>query len=124
LISLVGVRGFEPPAPASRTQCSTRLSYTPAEGARIAVPCGLGKALKAPGPGHIAPQQCPFGAASWSFASFASRVRYFLACAYRSRKVIGRGCASGDSLAPPVQISSVMWPPRPRYASNCDSVKN
>ena len=26
---LVGVRGFEPPAPASRTQCSTRLSYTP-----------------------------------------------------------------------------------------------
>ncbi len=27
---LVGVRGFEPPAPASRTQCSTRLSYTPA----------------------------------------------------------------------------------------------
>lgn len=27
--SLVGVRGFEPPAPASRTQCSTRLSYTP-----------------------------------------------------------------------------------------------
>ena len=27
--SLVGVRGFEPPAPASRRQCSTRLSYTP-----------------------------------------------------------------------------------------------
>jgi hypothetical protein len=26
---LVGVRGFEPPAPASRRQCSTRLSYTP-----------------------------------------------------------------------------------------------
>ena len=26
---LVGVRGFEPPAPASRKQCSTRLSYTP-----------------------------------------------------------------------------------------------
>ena len=26
---LVGVRGFEPPAPASRTQCSTKLSYTP-----------------------------------------------------------------------------------------------
>ena len=33
--SLVGVRGFEPPAPASRTQCSTRLSYTPAEGGHI-----------------------------------------------------------------------------------------
>ena len=30
LQGLVGVRGFEPPAPASRTQCSTRLSYTPA----------------------------------------------------------------------------------------------
>ena len=26
---MVGVRGFEPPAPASRRQCSTRLSYTP-----------------------------------------------------------------------------------------------
>ncbi len=26
---LVGERGFEPPAPASRTQCSTRLSYSP-----------------------------------------------------------------------------------------------
>ena len=29
LKSLVGVSGFEPPAPASRRQCSTRLSYTP-----------------------------------------------------------------------------------------------
>ena len=29
LISLVGVRGFEPPTPASRRQCSTKLSYTP-----------------------------------------------------------------------------------------------
>ena len=27
--NLVGVRGFEPPTPASRRQCSTRLSYTP-----------------------------------------------------------------------------------------------
>ena len=26
---MVGVRGFEPPTPASRTQCSTRLSHTP-----------------------------------------------------------------------------------------------
>ena len=26
---LVGVAGFEPAAPASRRQCSTRLSYTP-----------------------------------------------------------------------------------------------
>ena len=43
---LVGVRGFEPPAPASRTQCSTRLSYTPAEGGRIAAPRAGGKALK------------------------------------------------------------------------------
>jgi hypothetical protein len=32
IIVLIGVRGFEPPAPASRTQCSTRLSYTPAAG--------------------------------------------------------------------------------------------
>ena len=29
LFLLVGVRGFEPPTPASRTQYSTRLSYTP-----------------------------------------------------------------------------------------------
>jgi hypothetical protein len=27
--NVVGVRGFEPPTPASRTQYSTRLSYTP-----------------------------------------------------------------------------------------------
>ena len=26
---MVGVTGFEPATPASRTQCSTRLSYTP-----------------------------------------------------------------------------------------------
>ena len=29
---LVGERGFEPPAPASRKQCSTRLSYSPNRG--------------------------------------------------------------------------------------------
>ena len=29
---MVGVRGFEPPTPASRTQCSTRLSHTPTVG--------------------------------------------------------------------------------------------
>jgi hypothetical protein len=29
LILLVGVRGFEPPAPSSRTRCATRLRYTP-----------------------------------------------------------------------------------------------
>src|SRR5205085_504940 len=28
-VEMVGVTGFEPAAPASRTQCSTRLSYTP-----------------------------------------------------------------------------------------------
>jgi hypothetical protein len=41
---LVGVRGFEPPAPASRTQCSTRLSYTPAKAAHIALGPACGKA--------------------------------------------------------------------------------
>src|SRR3546814_3727548 len=30
--NLVGERGFEPPAPASRRQCSTRLSYSPTAG--------------------------------------------------------------------------------------------
>ena len=29
LILLVGVRGFEPPTPSSRTRCATRLRYTP-----------------------------------------------------------------------------------------------
>jgi hypothetical protein len=29
LICLVGVRGFEPPTPSSRTMCATRLRYTP-----------------------------------------------------------------------------------------------
>jgi hypothetical protein len=29
LILLVGVRGFEPPTPSSRTMCATRLRYTP-----------------------------------------------------------------------------------------------
>ena len=32
---MVGVRGFEPPAPASRRQCSTRLSYTPTENNKV-----------------------------------------------------------------------------------------
>ena len=47
-LEMVGVRGFEPPAPASRTQCSTRLSYTPTEGRRIAAVRIRGKALNAP----------------------------------------------------------------------------
>ena len=58
---LVGARGFEPPAPASRTQCSTRLSYAPSssgnragsdagrrcEGGDIALARGRGKAAPA-----------------------------------------------------------------------------
>lgn len=44
---MVGVRGFEPPTPASRTQYSTRLSYTPklhipqagSQGSRATWPC-------------------------------------------------------------------------------------
>src|SRR5512145_2467828 len=37
---MVGVRGFEPPAPCSRSKCSTRLSYTPIwlDGAALAAP--------------------------------------------------------------------------------------
>jgi hypothetical protein len=45
---MVGVRGFEPPAPASRTQCSTRLSYTPAKAAHIAPAILGGKARLQP----------------------------------------------------------------------------
>ena len=40
---MVGVRGFEPPAPASRRQCSTRLSYTPTENNKVP------RLLKGPG---------------------------------------------------------------------------
>ncbi len=29
LLDMVGTRGFEPPTPASRTLCSTRLSHVP-----------------------------------------------------------------------------------------------
>ena len=60
---LVGVRGFEPPAPASRKQCSTRLSYTPAprdiarsahyRKAWRAAPCALEEAEEAPADGGI-----------------------------------------------------------------------
>src|ERR1700730_11841025 len=37
LIFLVGVAGFEPATPASRTQCSTGLSHTPTRGRLIAL---------------------------------------------------------------------------------------
>ena len=49
---LVGARGFEPPTPASRKQCSTRLSYAPARvsSGGLEGPAGLGKGqLIAPG---------------------------------------------------------------------------
>src|SRR5688572_23519756 len=46
---MVGVRGFEPPAPASRTQCSTRLSYTPTL-ARNGVAPAQGPAIYRPTP--------------------------------------------------------------------------
>src|SRR5262245_20448207 len=32
-LELVGARGFEPPTPRSRTECSTRLSHAPIPGA-------------------------------------------------------------------------------------------
>src|ERR1700685_2278604 len=68
LKSLVGVRGFEPPAPASRTQCSTRLSYTPTERRHIAAAGSPGKA----GCGSLngnrgAGGECP-GKAPWRIA--------------------------------------------------------
>ena len=44
--NLVGVRGFEPPAPASRTQCSTRLSYTPWSGAAAGAAMAAARARK------------------------------------------------------------------------------
>ena len=45
---LVGVSGFEPPAPASRRQCSTRLSYTPTCGNRLGcLACGTSLTVQA-----------------------------------------------------------------------------
>ena len=43
---LVGVRGFEPPAPASRKRCSTRLSYTPARARYNRSSAATGKARR------------------------------------------------------------------------------
>ena len=34
LLNLVGVRGFEPPTPSSRTKCATKLRYTPLSAGR------------------------------------------------------------------------------------------
>ncbi len=34
LLDLVGVRGFEPPTPSSRTKCATKLRYTPMSAGR------------------------------------------------------------------------------------------
>src|SRR5688572_3324855 len=44
---MVGERGFEPPAPASRRQCSTRLSYSPTDtrGPRKPVPGPAGRGV-------------------------------------------------------------------------------
>ena len=47
--AMVGERGFEPPAPASRRQCSTRLSYSPTERLRPLLPWGGGPACQARG---------------------------------------------------------------------------
>src|SRR5581483_3977607 len=62
VISLVGVRGFEPPAPASRTQCSTRLSYTPAKAAHIALGAGRDKAATDARPHRLRPAADATGA--------------------------------------------------------------
>jgi hypothetical protein len=37
-LKLVGVRGFEPPTPCSRSRCATRLRYTPTGGRSSAAP--------------------------------------------------------------------------------------
>ena len=34
LLNVVGVRGFEPPTPSSRTKCATKLRYTPMSAGR------------------------------------------------------------------------------------------
>ena len=41
IMTMVGVRGFEPPAPASRRRCSTKLSYTPMRKRFIACACSI-----------------------------------------------------------------------------------
>jgi hypothetical protein len=48
---MVGVRGFEPPAPSSRTRCATRLRYTPARRRKFS-PAALCFAGLIAAPGH------------------------------------------------------------------------
>ena len=71
---LVGVSGFEPPAPASRRQCSTKLSYTPDRRSRngnsatrehVAGGCGGRK-----GVGGVLPATCGAGGAVVSTRRF------------------------------------------------------
>src|SRR3954453_6038646 len=40
---MVGARGFEPPTPASRTLCATRLSYAPTERTAARTETGAGR---------------------------------------------------------------------------------
>src|SRR5438552_16966351 len=54
---MVGVTGFEPAAPASRTQCSTRLSYTPhraGQRVRARLTQALQQGKRAPACGDVA----------------------------------------------------------------------
>ena len=53
---MVGERGFEPPAPASRRQCSTRLSYSPTEPAVRWTPDGNGGVCSRRARGRQAPR--------------------------------------------------------------------
>src|SRR3569832_3019229 len=52
---LVGERGFEPPAPASRRQCSTRLSYSPTDRLRRALVRAAGGAPSSSPHAHLPP---------------------------------------------------------------------
>src|SRR5688572_13208781 len=73
---MVGERGFEPPAPASRRQCSTRLSYSPTGTGRRTIRCrsegllagvvGLGKRVGQRS--SVAEHGEPVGAADELFA--------------------------------------------------------
>jgi hypothetical protein len=68
---MVGVRGFEPPTPASRTQYSTRLSYTPIQKTNVRLRLDAPTKL---GSGAPSVQMYPSGILRNCFASTHAQV--------------------------------------------------
>ena len=111
---MVGVRGFEPPTPASRTQCSTRLSHTPTVGTgRSATPRSEDAAYsdgrqtpQAPfSPIFRAPENCPLrGCCIRKRLGVSDRLRR--ATAQRIRRSAGEWCNGNTTVFGTVILGS------------------